>query len=182
MKSALLVSALLAATAQVASAGAYVGLGLSPTPAASDSLSAVATPDGRGGRALLGFRFANLSFEGALAGVHTLTAHGNDTLYTAWAAGKLSLPLGSGFEVFGRLGVHHTWTSVDQGPTIDIAGNGLLVGAGAEYNLNLVATKISLWVDYTLAHAALRDQPDQRYGLDYDTTLRTWTLGISVGI
>lgn len=177
-RAALTALALLAATS-TAKAGGYVGLGVSPTPAISDSFDGYSDLQGRGLRLMGGYRFGNISVEGAISGVGTATTHGDDKLYSAWAAGKLSLPLSSGFEFFGRVGLHRVWTDIGN-PAFEIAGNGLMAGAGFEYNLNLVATRVSLFVDYTLQRATVASV-DTTYVEDADMTLRTWTLGFTVG-
>jgi hypothetical protein len=54
-----------------------------------------------------------------------------------------------------------------------------LVGAGIEYKLNLGIGAGSLFLDYTISNALLEGE-DPR--LKFDTTTRTWTLGITVGL
>ncbi len=177
MKRALFVMALLSTSSSVASAGGYLGIGVGPTTAITEEATAWTAPQGRSARVLAGYRFGNLAIEGAISGVGTSTIHGDDHLLSVWVAGKLSFPLGSGFEAFGRVGGHHTTTKIGQDP-FEISGNGLLAGAGFEYRLNLVATRASIFVDYTLAQATLTGD----YNAELDVTLRTWTLGITIGL
>jgi hypothetical protein len=177
-RAALTALALLAATG-TASAGGYVGLGIGPSPGISDAYEPHSNPQGRSLRLQGGYRFGNVSVEAALGGVGVATAHGDDRLYSAWLAGKLSLPLSNGFEFFGRVGLHRVWTSLLD-PAVPIDGAGLMAGAGFEYNLNLVATKASIFVDYTLQRATT-SASDGTPNTDEDMTLRTWTLGFTVG-
>jgi hypothetical protein len=179
MKRAAFTLALVAATGGTASAGAFVGLGVGPSPAISDTHEVEANPTGRSLRLMGGYRFGNISIDAAIAGVGTMTDHGEDKLYTGWVAGRLNLPLGSGFEAFGRVGIHRIWMDIRQ-PAFEIAGNGLLAGAGFEYNLNLVATRVSLFVDYTLQRGSTA-RTDGQSPTSTDVTLRTWTLGVQVG-
>lgn len=178
MKRALFVMSTLAGSTGVSQAGGYLGVGIGPTTAITEDAQPYSTPQGRSGRVLAGLRFGNLAVEGGLSGVGTATPHGDELLLTAWAAGKLSIPLGSGFEVFGRVGGHHTTTEIGNVEPFEISGNGLLAGAGFEYSLNLIATKASLFVDYTLAEATLTGDNNA----ELDVTLRTWTLGITFGL
>ena len=108
---ALLAAAVLASTATAASAGTgtFIGIGLGTTPATSDSLKGTIDPEGRSLRLDGGLTFQKLALEAGIQGVGTQTSHGDDKLYMAFLAGKLTFPLGSGFSAFGRVGVQHTW-------------------------------------------------------------------------
>ena len=161
----------LAASSGVASAGTYLGLGIGTGPE-FDSDTVEFESQGRSGRAILGSRWSKLSVEGSLGKYSLMNAEG----YQASAAGKLNFPLGSGFEVFGKLGAQHTWVRTDD-PMYDASGNGYLVGGGFEYRLNLGIGATSIWVDYQYSHADLESERK-----NYDLGSRMWTLGLSVGI
>jgi len=176
MKSALLVAAGLMAITTSASAGTYLGLALGTEPGVNDELNDIATPDGRSGRALAGIRIGRISIEGALNGFGVVTGRGDQNVYQLSASGKFNLPLGDGFEVFGRAGLERTWLNLDD-DRYDLSGNGFLVGAGFEYRLDLGVTSASIFVDYTVHRATLEDQREQ-----VDATSRMWGLGFTVGI
>jgi Outer membrane protein beta-barrel domain len=177
MKTALALATGLMALSSTASAGTYLGLALGTQPGVNDELGSVAAPDGRSARFLGGFRFGNLSIEGAVNGFGVLTSRGEQTVYQLSAAGKFNLPLGDGFEALGRAGLERT--SLDVGDDrYNLAGNGFLVGAGFEYRLNLGVTSASIFVDYTIHHATLEDGRHEQVG----ATSRIWALGFTVGI
>jgi hypothetical protein len=101
--------------------------------------------------------------------------------YQASAALKLNLPLGNNFEAFGRAGLHHTWIS----PEVDgneVSGNGLLVGAGFEYRLNLLVGQGSIFVDYQYNRVKLEGEERFMAGQALDSSYRMWTMGLTVGL
>ena len=159
-----------------ASAGTYIGLGVGTAPNLDGQR---VKPDGRSGRLFAGFRFGQISVEGGATfyGVVTTGAgKGNYTAAELFAAGKYSLPLGSGFEAFGRAGLHRTSISVTP-DTSSRSGVGVLIGAGFEYKLNLGIGQGSLFVDYTLNEVNLantRNSQQENAGI--------WTLGVSLGL
>ena len=168
-----LAAVLLAATASSASAGTYVGLGVGTSPATSGDVTMA--EDGRSGRLQLGYRFGPLSIEG-LAGRADLARDdgASYTWTTLGVAGRVSKALGSGFEVFGRIG--YQGTTVDQDAGMDhYSGKGLLFGGGFEYRLNFVLASGSLFVDYTVERSDLAR--DGWNGMEYGMTSRVWTLG-----
>ncbi|MEJ7598072.1 MAG: outer membrane beta-barrel protein [Kofleriaceae bacterium] len=154
MHRAWLVTSLLVATTNVAVAGGYVGIGIGTAPAMTsddDSLDS----DGRSGRLFVGSRWGQISVEGAVHNFGVL-APGRDPyeMYQGSVAGKASVPLGNGFEVFGKLGLQRTWL-VNPIDSFDKAGNGFLLGAGVEYKLNLAVAQISLFIDYQFNKATV---------------------------
>lgn len=179
MTRALLVAALLVGTSSVAAAGPYVGLGLGPAPALSSNADAV-HEDGRSMRLLGGYRFKSLkigeiSVEGAVTAYDAgWPRFGGGVSVRHFALfGKYSFPLGSGFGVFGRLGVQHTSMETDDG--YDYSDNGIAVGTGAEYAIRLPFVSGAVFVDYTVMHVgALTEDP-------YSLTSRQWMLGFTVG-
>jgi len=181
MKRALLVATGMAAGvltgfAPTAAAGGYLGLALGTDPGVNDDMAQVATPTSRSLRGLGGIRFGNLSIEGAINGFG-VNANGVDRrVYQASAAAKLSLPLGDGFEGFGRAGIERTWLNVDD-ERYDLTGNGFQVAAGFEYRLNALVSNASLFVDYTIHHATLANTRGE-----VSETSRIWALGFTIGI
>lgn len=181
MKSALLLAtgvlAGISFSAVPASAGAYLGMGLGAQPAVNDDLMATVSPQGRSLRVLAGARYGNVAVEGALNGFGVAVhGFGDQTVYQLSAALKLSLPLGSGFEAFGRAGLERTWLRIDDNVN-NWMGDGFLAGGGFEYRLNLAVTSASIFVDYTVHHATLANARDT-----VDETSRIWALGFTVGL
>lgn len=168
-----LAAVLLAATATTASAGTYVGLGIGTSPATSGDVSM--GENGRSGRLQLGYRIGPLSIEGVGGRADLARADGASYQWTTLGlAGRVSHGLGSGFEVFGRLGYQRT--SIEQSGGFDsFAGDGLMFGGGFEYRLNLLVASGSLFVDYNVERATLAREGVN--GMQYDLTARVWTLG-----
>ena len=181
MKRALLVATgmaagVLAGYSPTAVAGGYLGLALGTDPGVNDEMAQIAFPTSRSLRGLGGIRFANLSIEGALNGFG-VNFNGTDRrMFQLSGALKLSLPMGSGFEGFGRAGIERTWLNVDD-ERYDLSGNGFLVAAGFEYRLNAVVSNASLFVDYTIHHATLTDTRGE-----VSETSRILALGFTIGI
>jgi len=183
MKRACLVATVLLASTQLATAGGYAGLGIGTSPAISDDNDALGAGS-RSLRALLGSRWNNFALEGAFSGYEVSSVPGSSNrgtfdAYQASVAGKLSFPLGSGFEVFGRLGLQRTWLNSSSAPAYaiyEVAGNGFLVGGGFEYRFSAGPAGASVFVDYQVNHAKLSGEREE-----YDFTARGWTLGVTLG-
>ncbi|MDQ3363992.1 MAG: porin family protein [Myxococcota bacterium] len=176
MKRAALAVILLAASSGVASAGGYIGLGVGTGPSL-DAGTGEMDSVGRSGRLVLGSRLSRLSIEGALTGFDMQWSNtGKTDVYQGSVSAKLNLPLGDGFEPYGRLGVQRTWLSTED-ERYDMAGNGLVFGAGIEYRFSAGIGAASLWLDYQYSNTEL----DSDYG-DFDLSARMWTVGISIGI
>lgn len=175
MKRACLTLGFLAASSSAAFAGGYVGLGIGTSPAINDDQD-VMVSEGRSGRLLVGSRWSNFALEGA---VHKfgMTSPGRQPFdfYQGSVAGKLSFPLGNGFEAFGRLGLQRSWLR-NEIATFDKEGTGWLAGAGFEYRFNLAATSGSLFVDYQYNDVKL---DGDRGPLQLSS--RMWTLGATIG-
>jgi hypothetical protein len=177
MKSRLLVAiGLVVTSTTAASADGYLGLGVGTPPGVNDAMESFSPPSGRSLRGIAGIRFGNVSLEGALNGFGVVFKNQNRTVYQLSGALKLSLPLGSGFEAFGRAGIERTWLNLDD-PRNDLMGDGFLVGAGFEYRLNAIVSNASIFVDYNIHHASLAAQDGM-----LDTTTRILGLGFTVGI
>jgi opacity protein-like surface antigen len=192
MTRALLVAAVLLGSSGIAAAGPYIGFAVGPSPAISNSgpdgvFNAGVLefgPNGRAGRFLGGYRFdgikvGSISIEGALT-AYGLTDQNHQNDYggrQAMLSAKYNYPLGAGFEVFGRLGVHHTWITTNIDSDITRSGSGFLIGAGAEYRFTLPMAKASLWLDLTYNPASLEDVS---YTREY--AARLWMLGFTFGI
>lgn len=168
---------LVAASASAASAGTYLGAGIGTAPAVNTDFADMQS-SGRSGRLVAGMRFGRLSVEGS-GGRYGLYLAGAPFDSTTLAADvKFSLPLGSNFEAYGKAGLQNTWLSTDAMGYGDTSGGGLLLGAGFEYRLNLVATSASLFVDYQYAHSSF----DTDNKTPFDASARMWTLGFTVGL
>jgi len=184
MNRAVLVASLVVATSGTAKAGTYLGLGIGTAPAMTEDSGRIDS-DGRSAKVLIGSRWGNVSLEGAIDG--NALARSNDRgvispfgdLYQATGALKLNLPLGNNFEAFGRAGVHHTWVNADN-DALKAQGNGLLLGAGVEYRLNLGVGAGSIFVDYQFSKASLTGDNNDK--LTYDLSTRMFMLGVTVGI
>src|SRR5262245_42411492 len=182
MYRAALVVMIVAASSGVASAGGYIGLGIGTSPAVSDSTDR-AVANSRSAKLLVGTRMGRIALEGGFGGFDVLFQDDRQllrpwgTAYNLTAALKASLPLGNNFEAFGRVGLEHAWVSSDDGVTRDESGNGFLLGAGAEYKLDVGLSAASIWIDYQLNRTSLDGDNSHR-----DITARMWTLGFSVGI
>jgi len=155
-------------------AGGYIGLGIGPGEASSGDLSL--SPDGRTGRLLGGFSFGKLAAEASIGQASLVQTNTQPYTTTQLAiSGKYSYPLGDGFEVFGRLGLHQTSLSATGRTDLNVDGSGILFGGGAEYRSKL---PVSFWVDYTITHATLTGPTFP----DTDLTTRQWMIGASLGI
>jgi len=180
MKRAVFAVALVAGSSGVASAGVYIGLGLGPSPVASDSLQATQDGSGRSYRGILGWRRGPFAIEGTYGGYElgSLDRLSYDVRQAA-IAGKYNLALGDGFSVFGKLGLHHT--SLEHGATdadgLPASGTGWLLGGGAEFTFKVATTSASLFVEYQYSDATL----DTEIGNPIDFNTRMWTLGLTIG-
>src|SRR5882724_328036 len=109
MKRALVLGAFFLSTSVgAASANVYGGLAIGTNGFGDDQN--IFSTDGRAGRLFGGYRFpfafGAISAEGGLEGYSLFNLHSTNHGYTGtewFAAGKVSLPLGEGLEVFGRL-------------------------------------------------------------------------------
>ncbi|MBV8760829.1 MAG: outer membrane beta-barrel protein [Deltaproteobacteria bacterium] len=176
----LLAVALVAASASAASAGTYLGLGIGTAASGhvGDDASSQGTDGNRSGRLFLGFRFGNLSVEGGVMRFSQMFKNTADDATQLGADLKYSLPLGNGFEVFGRGGLQRTQLSNDQA---SISGNGWLLGAGFEYRLNLGVTAASLFVDYT--HSQTSYDQGQTGGMTtIDSSASMWMAGATLAL
>jgi Outer membrane protein beta-barrel domain len=179
-RSFLLGVVLLTASSGMASAGVYLGLGVG-TNGFEDSAHIFQT-DGRALRLFGGFRFPNLSFgafsvEGGLEGYDLFNGHSDSKGYTTtdfFAAGKFSLPLGSDFDAYARLGLQRTSLSGSG----DFAGSGYLAGAGIEFHINTQVVSGSLFVDFTRNGQTLSGNDGHSV---VDSSVDRWMLGLTVG-
>lgn len=166
------------ALSSTASAGGYLGLALGTEPSTNDAMSNVAKPLGRSLRGLVGFRFANVSIEGALNGFNVATqSRGDQTVYQGSVALKLNIPIADNFEAFGRGGIERTWLSLGDSAR-DLSGDGWLLGGGIEYRLNAVLANASVFLDYTYHRTDLSNNA----GTIHDASTGMWGLGFTIGI
>ena len=173
------VAAVLAATAATASAGTYLGVGVGPGPAVH--ADAPLDEHGRAGRLIAGYSFSRLAIEGTATGFDL--GHVDRSRFTEYSvrqlaiAGKLSLPIGSGFEGFGKLGLHQTWFSSDAMPG-SVTGSGMLFGAGIALGLDAIIAKGSLFLEYSYSAADLDEAPATMS----EVGTRLWMLGFTIGL
>ena len=181
MKRALLAVTLVASSSGVASAG-YIGLGIGTAPAVSTTdLENELYQHGRSGRLILGHRLGRFAVEGAVSKFDLeLSDRGGQgplyAVYQAQVSGKYSLPLGDGFEAFGRLGLHKQWFNNERSE-FDTSGSGLVAGAGFEYRIKAGVGDFSVFVDYQYSMADVGGDRLQ-FGR---TSTRMWTLGATIG-
>ncbi len=154
MKTCALAIGILALGGSLASAGTYVGLGVG-SGIDTNGDGSYSSSD-RTGKLLVGYSFGQIAIEaaGQRGSLVDANAAGFDLTQLS-VAGKYNLPLADGFEAFGRVGYQRTSLSSQTGATPDTAGTGLLIGAGIEYKLNLVATSASIFLDYNFATTSL---------------------------
>ncbi|MBA3459519.1 MAG: outer membrane beta-barrel protein [Deltaproteobacteria bacterium] len=173
MKRALLGMALLLGSTQAAVAGPYLGLAVGPSPALDSSAPGVEAT-GRAARLLGGYRFGRIGAEASVTASDM--AWGNQPPdYDGrqyMLAGKYNLPLGDGFEAFGKVGILSTTVASDRESWSD---TGFLIGAGFEYKLKVPIAPISVFVHYELSRTDFEQD-------DWDLTSRQWMLGFTLGI
>lgn len=172
----------LAGTATTASAGGFIGLAVGGSPGVSSDSHLEA--DGRSGRLELGYSFGRFAVEGigTRFDLNTTSDYQPYTNTTLGVAGTFGVPLGSGFGVYGRLGLQHTSLTTDSAQRIDqhYNGGGLLFGGGADFKLPLAAANLALFVDYTITTSSLTI--DEEPGVpSYQFTTRNWMLGAKLG-
>jgi hypothetical protein len=187
MKRAALTLVLVAAMSSVASAGAYVGLGIGTNAVSEGSDRLV--EDGRSARVFAGYRFRPLRFgsfalEGGISGyglgLKDRTSIVEIDALQLSAAARFNVPLSNEFEAFGRLGLQHTSASAEN-PIYDTSGNGLLVGAGLAYHLNVgIGSGAAISIDYQINKVDLSGDRFQGSSA-FQVTERQWTLGVSMG-
>jgi hypothetical protein len=184
MRSLLAAITLIAASATVASAEPYVGLGIGTAASGhvgADSSSQMSNGN-RSGQLLGGYSFGRVG-PGLLAVEAVGTRFSQNYRNTAndanslGAAGKYSMPLGNGFEGFGRAGLARTWLSND---ATSLTGDGWFVGAGFEYRFKVATqTAASLFVDYQYNKTSY-DLGSHTPALD--ATAGMWMLGATVAL
>ncbi len=162
-------------TSSAAYARPYVGLGVGDGIGAGGEYSA----RGRSFRLLGGYKFGKLSAEASVGRAAIGREQGTNYDVTQLTlSGKYSQPLGDGFEVFGRVGLHHlSFNRQDSDrDDLDLSGSGILFGGGAEYRPKL---PVSFWIDYTLSYTSSLDGV---YVHESDFTTRQWMIGATLGI
>lgn len=169
--------AALVAAPSTASAG-YIGLGIGSVPAFSEDADLGFHASSRSAKLVAGSRFGRLSIEGALGGFDIAqNGYAFGKVYQLSLSGKLSLPLGDGFDAFGRLGVGHTWIEAED-PGFEFAegaGNGLVFGAGIEYRVGFLVGG-AIFVDYQISRTELANDVFQT-----EADSRMFSLGATLG-
>jgi hypothetical protein len=170
-----LVLFVIAAASQAASAGGYIGLGVGTSPSGeiANDTSSTTTDGSRSWTGIVGYRFGHLSLEGT--GTEYTQVYDQAVRdATQWGiALKYSLPLGNGFEAFGRGGLQRTDLSNDW------SGDGWMLGAGFEWRFHILLTGASAFVEYN--HADTTFEPPGR-SATFDGTASMWTLGVTLAL
>jgi hypothetical protein len=177
---ALLVAVLVTVGGSAASAGTYLGIGIGNGASVGDSSNESYTANGRSARVALGYRISSFSIEGMYSGYGYLLANGPGSGLTdsrsVQLAAKYNFALADHFELFGRLGFLRTdLTDHDTGDSRE--GEGYTASVGVEYRLNLVATDLGIYVDWTRNQASF----DSGDGVQVDQSASMWTLGANIG-
>ena len=173
-----MVAIALAASATAASAAPYFGLGIGSSADLNGNLSQF-SDDGRSYRLFGGYRFIKyLSLEAAVTRFGEVNHSAPYDATSVAAVAKGSLPLGSGFEAFVRLGLQHTWLSTDsQFNSFD--GTGYLLGAGFEYRFHTPIGGASVFADYQRLDAGMTSSQNPK-AVDQSSGL--WTLGVTLSL
>ncbi len=173
-----MVAIALAASATAASAAPYFGLGIGSSADLNGNLSQF-SDDGRSYRLFGGYRFIKyLSLEATVSRFGEANRNSSDP-YEATslgAAAKGSLPLGSGFEAYARLGLQHTWLTSGSGSN-SFDGTGYLLGAGFEYRYRLAFGTASVFADYQRLDAVMSSSEKPK---SVDQSAGLWTLGVAL--
>jgi hypothetical protein len=152
MTRAALAVLVLAATATTASAGTYFGLGIGTSGEVSADHGVKVQDNGRSYRGFIGYRFGHLSIEGALTHYSLFLDGTAFDSNRAAAVAKYSFPISSGFELFGRGGVQHTWLMTGTQGQNNADGTGIVFGGGVEYRFHLsFIAGGSVFLDYERA-------------------------------
>ena len=162
-----------------AHADGYIGAAIGTGPSLGNN-QFTAEQAGRTYRALLGYSFqlpfGRLSLEGE-ANRFNLALDSYPYHSTMLGAGlKYSVPIGNGFEVFGRGGYGHTWVGDDDpsAPGANGDGDGYYLGAGFEYRLSIC----SFFVDYERQSVAIQTLES---GI-YDQSAGSFGLGATLSL
>jgi hypothetical protein len=180
----LLAVVIIASTAAAAHAGIYAGVGVGTGADVSDSINTKYTADGRSARLALGYRIGPFSIEGAYSGYGLQVD--NAGLYDSRSlqlAGKYNLELGSKFEAYGRLGFLRTDLNSRDGSNVDLSGTGYTFSLGMEYRIDLIATGLGIYIDWTRNSATMSTtDPTTTAANIGDQTASMWTLGVNVSL
>jgi hypothetical protein len=173
--------ALVAAAASTASAEPYLGLGIGTAASGhvGDDASSQMSDGNRSGKFLVGYSFGKLSIgtvsvEGSATRFNQLYRNAANDGTSLAIAGKYGVPLGDGFEAFGRLGLQRSSLSTSVG---DLSGNGWLLSAGFEYHVDALVKGASVFVDYTHNQTTYDNGP---HSPSLDSSASMWMLGASM--
>jgi hypothetical protein len=178
-----LIVSLVLAVPVAAHAGPYVSAGVGAGPALGGDFSGTLSADGHSaGRVGIGHRLGPASLEAAISGFGvTATAPTGEsvdgTALSGQISAKLGVPIVLGIALYGRGGLERTW----MGPTANaddrLIGDGTVLGAGLEYNLDLVLTSAGVWVEADREWITVEGQ-----GMSFDGTADMVLAGVRVGI
>jgi hypothetical protein len=178
----LLVLFLIAAPA-VAHAGPYVSAGVGSGPALGGDFDDVLSTDGHSaGRVGIGHRFGPASLEAAIAGFGvTATAPtgqtASGTALSAQISAKLGVPIFLGIGAYGRGGLEHTWMGPTPSESDRLSGNGKVLGAGLEYNVDFVLASAGVWLEFDREWITVSS-----HDMAFDGTADSLMAGLRVGI
>lgn len=182
LRSATLTLAVLGTLAATASAGGYVGLGVSAGASMHGDLNMYSADNESGGKLLLGQRFGRLAIEASLGGTDLHMVGGAPTTHQAAALGvdlKYHFDLSGNLEAYVRGGLHRTWLGETAGEGAALDGRGHTLGGGLAYRLNLgFIGESSLWADYSHQEVSLLSDA----GATAQGASRMITVGLSIGL
>jgi OOP family OmpA-OmpF porin len=174
--------ALVVAASSSASAGTYIGVGIGTGANVSDEINTPYVADGRSARGVLGYRIGPFSVEGAVSGYGLVIGNEGDggqfDSRSVQIAGKYNFAIGDKFELFGRLGLLRTDLNGKQNST-NASGDGYTFSLGVEYRLDLIATGLGLYMDWTRNSTQMT--LDSGVGLG-NQTASMWTLGLNLAL
>lgn len=179
MTRASLAVVVLAAATSSASAGTYVGLGIGSTATMGGDMTQISGDGTRSERFLLGQSWGRFSVEGAATRYGALYRTAGYDGTSVAVAGKATFPVMPHVSVFGRLGLQRTWLSTNRMDLVSFDGNGYLLGAGLQYDLDVsILGGVAIFADYQHTSSSFQGSA----GRPFDSTASMWTLGLTVSM
>jgi hypothetical protein len=176
-----------AALASPARAGGYVSAGLGGGASLEGSLARnFDSTDHDSGRISLGHRLGPVAVEASyfgagMTGVNQFTSRDGWSTRTLGVDLKFHIGIIGPLETYLKLGLNKTWLDAPDSRDLEFSGRGWDVGAGLQYNFDLIAAGTAIWLDYTHQDTELRDaevrDADRRR---LDGSLGLLSLGVAV--